>query len=145
MLLLYWYHQGGIRRAGVKALTTVELQALSRRNLNILLAEYPEVGDELKAVARNRASIAKKGKQEETINDGSSSSAPEATPSEPLSAAPAPTLIATPPPLSKDARYLALVEKEIDRIVSSLSLKIQNDMGITQHQGGVTWVSRVHE
>lgn len=46
---------GGIRRAGVKALETCELQALSRRNLNILLGEYPEVGDELKAVARDRA------------------------------------------------------------------------------------------
>ena len=30
---------GGIRRAGVKALSTCELQALSRRNLNILLGE----------------------------------------------------------------------------------------------------------
>jgi CRP-like cAMP-binding protein len=47
---------GGIRRAGVKALTTCELQALSRRNLNTLLGEYPEVGDELKQVARDRAS-----------------------------------------------------------------------------------------
>ena len=52
---------GGIRRAGVKALTTCELQALSRRNLNILLAEYPEVAEELKRVARERASAAKKG------------------------------------------------------------------------------------
>ena len=56
---------GGIRRAGVKALSTCELQALSRRNLNILLGEYPEVGDELKRVARDRASIAKKGHKEE--------------------------------------------------------------------------------
>ena len=33
---------GGIRRAGVKAQSDVcELQALSRRNLNILLTEYP--------------------------------------------------------------------------------------------------------
>jgi CRP-like cAMP-binding protein len=46
---------GGIRRAGVKALSTCELQALSRRNLNILLAEYPEVGEELKKVAKDRA------------------------------------------------------------------------------------------
>lgn len=108
-----------------------------------MLAEYPEVGDELKAVARNRASIANKGKQEETANEGetsshetSSSSATESTPLEPLAAAP--TLIATPPPLCKDARYLALVEKEIDRIVSSLTMKFKNDMGITQHQQGAT-------
>ena len=45
---------GGIRRAGIKALTLCELQALSRRNLNILLAEYPDVGDELKRVAKQR-------------------------------------------------------------------------------------------
>ena len=48
---------GGIRRAGVKALSTCELQALSRRNLNILLAEYPEVGEELKKVAKDRAQM----------------------------------------------------------------------------------------
>merc|ERR1712194_211335 len=54
---------GGIRRAGVKALSTCELQALSRRNLNMLLAEYPEVGDELKRVARDRAAFSKKEKK----------------------------------------------------------------------------------
>ena len=48
---------GGIRRAGIKALETCELQALSRRNLNILLAEYPEVADELKRVAKRRAKV----------------------------------------------------------------------------------------
>ncbi|KAL7490438.1 hypothetical protein ACHAWT_000029, partial [Skeletonema menzelii] len=53
---------GGIRRASVKALTVTEVQALSKRNLNILLVEYPEVADELKKVARDRASIASKGK-----------------------------------------------------------------------------------
>lgn len=50
---------GGIRRAGVKAMQLCELQALSRRNLNILLGEYPEVGEELKRVARERASVKK--------------------------------------------------------------------------------------
>jgi len=50
---------GGIRRAGVKAMQLCELQALSRRNLNILLGEYPEVGEELKRVARKRASVKK--------------------------------------------------------------------------------------
>jgi hypothetical protein len=134
---------GGIRRAGVKALSsTVELQALSRRNLNILLAEYPEVGDELKAVARNRASIAKKEKQEgisrsETPEQESSSSS--STTTETSSRANGPTLIASPPPASDDARYLALVEKEVERIVSSLSIKIRNDMGLAAHQSqGVT-------
>lgn len=53
---------GGIRRAGVRALSLCELQALSRRNLNILLAEYPEVGDELKRVAAERAALSKKEK-----------------------------------------------------------------------------------
>jgi CRP-like cAMP-binding protein len=50
---------GGIRRAGVKALTTCELQALSRRNLNILILEYPDVGEELKRVAKDRAKVVK--------------------------------------------------------------------------------------
>ena len=45
---------GGIRRAGIKAITVCELQALSRRNLNILLGEYPDVGEELKRIARDR-------------------------------------------------------------------------------------------
>lgn len=118
---------GGIRRAGVKALTTVELQALSRRNLNILLAEYPEVGEELKSVARNRASIAKKGQQEEADSQNSIPLTIEPT-------AVAPSLIATPPPASTDARYLALVEKEVERIVTSISIKIRNDMGLITHQ-----------
>mmetsp|Transcript_18439 Transcript_18439/g.39934 ORF Transcript_18439/g.39934 Transcript_18439/m.39934 type:complete len:750 (-) Transcript_18439:98-2347(-) len=50
---------GGIRRASIKALSVVELQALSRRNLNILLNEYPEVAVELKGVAMHRANLAK--------------------------------------------------------------------------------------
>ena len=50
---------GGIRRASIKAVTVVELQALSRRNLNILLNEYPEVAEELKGVAKHRAKLAK--------------------------------------------------------------------------------------
>ncbi|GMH52259.1 hypothetical protein TL16_g01193 [Triparma laevis f. inornata] len=45
---------GGIRRAGIKAITTCELQCLNRRNLNNLLGEYPEVGDELKGIAKRR-------------------------------------------------------------------------------------------
>lgn len=124
----------------MKALTTVELQALSRRNLNILLAEYPEVGDELKAVARNRASIAKKGKQDEITNTDKSQEQDISSTIEPTvlpvneSVVKAPTLIATPPPASKDARYLALVEKEVDRIVSSISIKIRNDMGLVSHE-----------
>lgn len=53
---------GGIRRAGVKAMTTCELQALSRRNLNTLIVEYPDIGDELKKVAKDRAKAVKKDK-----------------------------------------------------------------------------------
>jgi len=45
---------GGIRRATVKALCTCELQSLSKRNLNGLLAEYPDVYDELRGVASER-------------------------------------------------------------------------------------------
>lgn len=127
-------------------MTTVELQALSRRNLNILLAEYPEVGDELKAVAKNRASIAKKGKEEtagqveESEHDSAKVAATSPLAGDEVITASTPTLIATPPPLSKDGRYLALVEKEVDRIVSSISIKIRSEMGlVTQHQHpGVT-------
>ena len=46
---------GGIRRASIKAISTCELQALSKRNLNMLLAEYPGVDDELKSIAHQRA------------------------------------------------------------------------------------------
>jgi len=45
---------GGVRSAAVKAITNCELQALSRRNLNILLTEYPAVGHELRRVANER-------------------------------------------------------------------------------------------
>ena len=45
---------GGIRRAGIIAETACELQCLSKRNLNILLGQHPEVGEDLKAVARAR-------------------------------------------------------------------------------------------
>mmetsp|Transcript_50304 Transcript_50304/g.60493 ORF Transcript_50304/g.60493 Transcript_50304/m.60493 type:complete len:827 (-) Transcript_50304:108-2588(-) len=45
---------GGIRRAGVLAVTTCELQCLSKTNLNLLLLQHPEIGDELKGVARDR-------------------------------------------------------------------------------------------
>jgi CRP-like cAMP-binding protein len=45
---------GGIRRAGIRSVTTCELQCLSKRNLNILLGEYPDVGDELKNIAKQR-------------------------------------------------------------------------------------------
>ena len=46
---------GGIRRASVKAISTCELQSLSKRNLNMLLAEYPGVDEELKSIAQQRA------------------------------------------------------------------------------------------
>jgi CRP-like cAMP-binding protein len=131
---------GGIRRAGVKALTTCELQALSRRNLNILLAEYPEVGDELKTVARNRASIAKRGKQEETVSQVESSELEIAKNIEAnVPIAVPPSLIATPSPLATDARYMALVEKEVERITTAIGMKIRNGMGlVAQPHEGVT-------
>jgi CRP-like cAMP-binding protein len=124
---------GGIRRAGVKALTTCELQALSRRNLNTLLGEYPEVGDELKQVARDRASKAKHGTESTNVPDSSGPSKLNIT------AAP-PTLIATPPPpagINEDARYLALVDAEVSRIVSTLSAKIRADIGIAPRTSNV--------
>ena len=42
-----------------KALSICKLQALSRKNLNILLAKYPEVGEDIKKVARDCASATK--------------------------------------------------------------------------------------
>lgn len=45
---------GGIRRASITAETTCELQCLSKRNLNLLLGYHPEVGEDLKKVARDR-------------------------------------------------------------------------------------------
>ena len=48
---------GGIRRAGVKALELCEVQALSRRNLNILLCEYPDVAEELQRIAKDRETM----------------------------------------------------------------------------------------
>lgn len=59
---------GGIRRAGVKALTTCEIQALSRRNLNILIMEYPDVGEELKRVAKDRAKVVKEERKNSVPN-----------------------------------------------------------------------------
>jgi len=56
---------GGIRRAGIKAITVCELQALSRRNLNILLGEYPDVGEELKRIARDRIRTVKTSTQQQ--------------------------------------------------------------------------------
>ncbi len=45
---------GGIRRAGIIAETPCELQCLSKINLNLLLGQHPEVGEDLKAVDRAR-------------------------------------------------------------------------------------------
>lgn len=100
--------------------------------MNILLAEYPEVGDELKTVARNRASIAKRGKQEETVTSQGESQAILKQENEPI-----------PPPLmsnlGNDARYMALIEKEVERITTAIGMKIRNDMGLAAQQlEGVT-------
>jgi len=50
---------GGIRRASIMAETTCELQCLSKRNLNILLGQHPEIGKDLKKVATDRMSQVK--------------------------------------------------------------------------------------
>eukprot|EP00804_Cyclotella_cryptica_P024772 CCRYP_001743-RA/>CCRYP_001743-RA protein AED:0.39 eAED:0.37 QI:0/0.5/0/1/1/1/5/0/703 len=139
---------GGIRRAGVKALTTCELQALSRRNLNILLAEYPDVGDELKRVARDRAKIAKTGVQAESANGDESSTRENLNGSErcsPEMSDPSANVgphISTSPATDKHARYLSLVEAEVNRIVNTISIKIRSDMGLsvpaTEIHDGIT-------
>mmetsp|Transcript_18865 Transcript_18865/g.27769 ORF Transcript_18865/g.27769 Transcript_18865/m.27769 type:complete len:365 (+) Transcript_18865:1234-2328(+) len=56
---------GGIRRAGVMAITTCELRCLSKRNLNLLLSQSPEVGEDLRRVARARM---KEARKTQTIN-----------------------------------------------------------------------------
>ena len=56
---------GGIRRASVLAQTTCELQALSRKNLNLLTLDYPDIGDELRNVARKRAKVVKQRNKNE--------------------------------------------------------------------------------
>lgn len=55
---------GGIRRAGIKAETLCELQCLSKRNLNQLLGQHPEVGEDLRRVAKSRMKEVKKEKRE---------------------------------------------------------------------------------
>ena len=79
---------GGIRRASIKAVTVVELQALSRRNLNILLNEYPEVAEELKGVAKHRAKLAK-GSSSSSSSKPSVQSVPPPSSSSSSSSAPA--------------------------------------------------------
>ena len=105
---------GGIRRASVKALTVTELQALSRRNLNILLVEYPAVADELKQVARNRASVASKGKSTK-----SSSENKEAT---------AESIATTSNDNELSTSPLGPLETEIDRMIESISTKLREEL-----------------
>mmetsp|Transcript_17614 Transcript_17614/g.27611 ORF Transcript_17614/g.27611 Transcript_17614/m.27611 type:complete len:612 (-) Transcript_17614:717-2552(-) len=102
---------GGIRRASVKALTLTELQALSRRNLNILLVEYPSVADELKQVARDRASIASRGKSR-----SSSSASENEADDDSAEANKSSTSIGNP------------IESEIDRMVDSISVKLRKEL-----------------
>lgn len=111
---------GGIRRAGVKALSTCELQALSRRNLNILLGEYPEVGDELKRVARDRASAAKKGA------DGGSEQTEKPLPVSLVNTQSTDRTVDTPTPMAELSERD--VESEIDAIVKAISKKLRQDL-----------------
>lgn len=107
---------GGIRRAGVKAFQTCELQALSRRNLNILLVEYPEVADELKQVARDRASIASKGKSRSSENDADIARGGDENVS---------NTIAADEPSTSPGNALEL---EIDRMVDSIAAKLRKEL-----------------
>ena len=121
---------GGIRRAGVRALTVCELQALSRRNLNILLAEYPEVGDELKRVARERASAANKGKKSDKAGGGDADSLEEQVPSlvhknEGRDNMPLP---AGDSKERDDDKLCANLEGEIEAIVAAISKKLRHDI-----------------
>ncbi len=97
----------------MKALTLTELQALSRRNLNILLVEYPAVADELKQVARDRASIASKGKSR------SSASASENEADDESAAAAA---------NESNTSTGKSIESEIDRMVDSISTKLRKEL-----------------
>eukprot|EP00984_Skeletonema_dohrnii_P027585 scaffold17177_cov61-Skeletonema_dohrnii-CCMP3373.AAC.1 len=109
---------GGIRRASVKALTPTELQALSRRNLNILLAEYPEVADELKQVARDRASIASKGKSRSSENEADSGSVHDRDENAAQTNSADESITSPGNPL----------ETEIDRMVASISTKLRKEL-----------------
>ena len=94
---------GGIRRAGVKALMTCEVQALSKRNLNILLEEYPTVADQLRQVAKERASMTSKGgKSASSTSDGDETYDAHDTD-------------------NHKANASAALEMEIDRLVESLT------------------------
>ena len=59
---------GGIRRASIKAVTTCELQCLSKRNFNNLLGEYADVGEELKAIARERMRLVRNTQKEVNVD-----------------------------------------------------------------------------
>lgn len=57
---------GGVRKAGIIAITKCELRCLSKRNLNLLLGEYPMVGEEIKRTARERLKRAQRDGSQET-------------------------------------------------------------------------------
>ena len=133
---------GGIRRAGVKALETCELQALSRRNLNILLGEYPEVGDELKAVARDRAnkatrksaSVKDTGEKNSTVEDGGSDRVARERPSEPSAL---PTCDPLPSTSSVDEKVAtALVDVITERVREDLLKAIEGASANKSHGKG---------
>ena len=119
---------------------------MSRRNLNILLAEYPEVGEELKRVARDRASAAKKGSTNKKPAGDSDSSSSE-TSSEMIVTVPVPLVdvgnkeIEPPPSVQpaalggnilqqqSDGRHSTLLDdEEIDAIVQSISRKLRHEL-----------------
>ena len=113
---------GGIRRAGVKALETCELQALSRRNLNILLGEYPEVGDELKRVARDRAKAKKESTSDKEIGETTTSD-DRATSRERTSDSSVPPTNGPPPPTTS-----SVDEKVATALVDVISQRVRDDL-----------------
>lgn len=115
---------GGIRRAGVKALETCELQALSRRNLNILLGEYPEVGDELKRVARDRAKAKKESTSDKDLGETTEDASKDrATSRERTSDSSVPPKNDPPPPTTS-----GVDEKVATALVDVISQRVRDDL-----------------
>lgn len=100
---------GGIRRAGIKAETLCELQCLSKRNLNLLLGQHPEVGDDLRKVARSRMKEVKKDKKEKRkLSVLANAPKPEGL----LSTAPLATVNEEP----KNRRRKSIAEQNLDKL-----------------------------
>ena len=93
-----------------------ELQALSRRNLNVLLVEYPAVADEMKQVARDRASMSNKGKSRSSESDTDIARGDDENDAN----------TTAPGELSTSSGNA--LETEIDRMVESFSKKLRQEL-----------------